>query len=66
MIKYCKICKTIIATIGEKSRPLTGGIILLNKSKYASVISLINANGCLYQSIVPTKLNRHLTRIIQK
>ena len=56
----------MIAIIGEKSKPLNGGIILLNKSKYISVTSFTNENGCLYQSIDGTKLSKHLTKISQK
>lgn len=56
----------MIATMGEKSNPFTGGIIFLNKFKYISVESFMNVKGCLYQSIDGTKLNKHLTRIIQK
>lgn len=63
---YCKICKTIIAIIGEKSKPLNGGISRLNISRYKSVTSFNAAKGCLYQSIDGTKLKRHLTRISQK
>lgn len=54
------------ATIGEKSKPPTGGIILLKIFKYKSVTSRSASNGCLYQSILGTKLKRHLKSINQK
>lgn len=56
----------MIATIGEKSIPLYGGINLLNHSRYELVEDSINANGCLYQSIEGIKLHKHLTKISQK
>ncbi len=56
-------CITSIATIGDKSMPPRGGIILRNGAMMGLTMLSRVLHGCSYQRIFGNQLNRHQSRI---